>query len=473
MKWAGAASKPEMAIFPYTPQVIVTNDSNSNLLLGYILVTVSRPTLAKSITVGFSGTYSICWTGGVGPSREEYFQHRLFHCERLMLSTTNLVTSGEPVFDSPPIAYGGLDAEWEDVVFDNNASSATSVLSSSTEHDDPPSYSEEGYTVQDAQTISNSFMLSPGTHRLEFVFMIPPRMPSTILSHLGGIEYKLTAFMKTRGHLGVPTTTRAETPVQLVNIPTRLAQLQSSLPVNDEATFTRQIDNSWWLMVRVTSCTTFPEDTIHMSVCMSWPVRCEYDDDINEHLELLAVQMDLCESTVHRSMLNGKVLKTDMITVASSMNGDTKLLKSNNRDTLPPSYNGMGRVSEGKQSNETESEHLISAVEYEDEVRERASEQSGRIRGMFNETRKQEFKLRVPHQRNMSSEAKRVDGIHIDCRSAPLSVSHQLHITLQVLDKVTQKLHLVPFHARLVIIPEVESFLLPAYSSALQDTRVQ
>ncbi|KAJ1762994.1 hypothetical protein LPJ69_002627 [Coemansia sp. RSA 1752] len=467
MKWTGTATKPEMAIFPYTPQVIVTNDSNSNLLLGYIIVTVSRPTLAKSITVGFSGTYSICWADGVGPSREEYFQHRLFHSERLMLSTTNLVTS-EAVFDAP-CAYE-LDAEWEDVVFDN-ASSATSVLSSETVHEEPPSYSEDGYVLDNP--ISNSFVLSPGTHRLEFVFMIPPRMPSTILSHLGNIEYKLTAFMKTRGHLGMPTTIRAETPVQLVNIPTRLAQLQSSLPVNDEATFTRQIDNSWWLMVRVSSCTTFPEDTIHMDVCMSWPVRCEYNEDINEHLELCAVQMDLCESTVHKSMLNGKVLKTDMITVASSMNGDTKLLKRSNRNTLPPSYNrNQDCVSDGKQSNETESEHHISAIEYEDELRERTSE-SGRIRGMFNETRKQEFKLQVPHQRNMSSDATRVDGIHIDCRSAPLSVSHQLHITLQIMDKVTQKLHLVPFHARLVIIPEVESFLLPAYSSALQDTRVQ
>ncbi|KAJ2435113.1 hypothetical protein IWW46_005962, partial [Coemansia sp. RSA 2440] len=359
---------------------------------------------------------------------------------------------------------------WEDVVFDN-ASSATSVLSSETVHEEPPSYSEDGYVLDNP--ISNSFVLSPGTHRLEFVFMIPPRMPSTILSHLGNIEYKLTAFMKTRGHLGMPTTIRAETPVQLVNIPTRLAQLQSSLPVNDEATFTRQIDNSWWLMVRVSSCTTFPEDTIHMDVCMSWPVRCEYNEDINEHLELCAVQMDLCESTVHKSMLNGKVLKTDMITVASSMNGDTKLLKRSNRNTLPPSYNrNQDCVSDGKQSNETESEHHISAIEYEDELRERTSE-SGRIRGMFNETRKQEFKLQVPHQRNMSSDATRVDGIHIDCRSAPLSVSHQLHITLQIMDKVTQKLHLVPFHARLVIIPEVESFLLPAYSSALQDTRVQ
>ncbi|KAJ2433369.1 hypothetical protein IWW46_006396, partial [Coemansia sp. RSA 2440] len=122
MKWTGTATKPEMAISPYTPQVIVTNDSNSNLLLGYIIVTVSRPTLAKSITVGFSGTYSICWADGVGPSREEYFQHRLFHSERLMLSTTNLVTS-EAVFDAP-CAYE-LDTEWEDVVFDN-ASSATS-----------------------------------------------------------------------------------------------------------------------------------------------------------------------------------------------------------------------------------------------------------------------------------------------------------------------------------------------------------
>ncbi|KAJ2297962.1 hypothetical protein H4R23_006500, partial [Coemansia sp. Cherry 401B] len=334
----------------------------------------------------------------------------------------------------------------------------------------PPEYPEDS-VVAGLQSISNSFVLAAGTHRLEFVFVVPPRMPSTIVSHMGGIDYKLSVQMKTKGQLGMPTSTRADVPVQLVNIPTRLAQLQSTLPVNDEALFTRQIDDRWWIMVRASSCTTFPEDIIHLSVCLSWPARCSFDEDISQHLELLAVQMDLCETTVHKSMTSGKVIKTDMITVATSLKGDKPLLE--NSDTLPPSYQSSyedpdyRRLSDVKQS-----EELDDAIEYANEIRATERPNSG-VRGMFNESNKQEFQLKVPRQRDMNGDGKAVDGVHIDCRSAPISVGHQLHITLQIMDKSSQKLHLVPFHCRVIIIPEVESFLLPAYTSSLQDTRVQ
>ncbi|KAJ2339782.1 hypothetical protein GGF43_006563, partial [Coemansia sp. RSA 2618] len=322
MKWTGATSKPEVAIYSYTPQIIVTNGSNCNILLGYVIVTVSRPTPVKSITVSFSGTYSACWAGGVGPTRDEYFQHRIFHCERLMLSTTNLVTSKDaeqPLNDAPTFCEQTPSAEWENVVFEFSNSSTSTINSVDNNHDlELPGYMEGmGTNTSNLQTISNSFELSAGTHRLEFVFMVPPRMPSTILSAVGGIEYKLSVFMKTKGHLGMPVTTCADTSIQLVNIPTRLAQLQSSFPVNDEATFTRQIEESWWVMVRVTSCTTFPKDTIHMSAYLSWPEVCGFNDDISKHLKILAVQMDLCETTVHKSFISGKVLKTETITVAT------------------------------------------------------------------------------------------------------------------------------------------------------------
>ncbi|KAJ2356602.1 hypothetical protein GGF43_001964 [Coemansia sp. RSA 2618] len=487
MKWTGAASKPEVAIYPYTPQIIITNSANcnSNILLGYIIVTVSRPTPVKSITVSFSGTYSVGWVEGIGPTRDEYFQHRLFHCERHVLSTKNLVTSKDAeqtLGDAPTFCERDLSAGWEDVALNHSNSSESTINSIDDNHDlEPPSYLEGmGTNTSTLQTISNSFELSAGTHRLEFVFVVPPRMPSTILSHKGGIDYKLSVFMKTKGHLGMRVTIRADTPIQLVNIPTRLAQLQSSLPVNDEATFTRQIEESWWIMARVMSCTTFPEDTIHMSVCLSWPVVCEYNEDISEHLELVAVQMDLCETTIHKSIISGKVLKTETITVATSLNGDSDLLKSNAPNASPPRYESNQpnrRRSDTKQSSTSGNgadDQLAEAIDYADEMREREAEQpNSRIRGMFNETQRQEFRLNVPRQRDMSLAEKSFDGIHIDCRSAPISIGHKLHITLQILDKVTQKIHLVPFHSRVVIIPEVESFLLPAYSSSLQDTRVQ
>ncbi|KAJ2306778.1 hypothetical protein H4S02_008454, partial [Coemansia sp. RSA 2611] len=137
MKWAAAAGKPDISVHPYTPQIIVTNDSNTNLLLGYILVSVSRPTLVKSILVTFSGNYSVCWTD-LGQTREEYFQQRLFHCEKHLLTSANLVASCG--YNSTALTNQDLSSGWEDLACDSTNSSITNVNSFD---DEPPEYPED------------------------------------------------------------------------------------------------------------------------------------------------------------------------------------------------------------------------------------------------------------------------------------------------------------------------------------------
>ncbi|KAJ2161035.1 hypothetical protein GGF46_001782 [Coemansia sp. RSA 552] len=478
MKWAGSTSKVEAEIHPHTPQFIISSTASSNLLLGYINVTVNRPTPIRSIHVAFSGVYSVCWVDGMNPARDEFYQQKMFHCDKVTLSGRDLaaVTKTRSFVDNAhSMSERDLENGWEEVSYDSSSNS-----SSNDSDQGPPRYSRSATN----RTLSRrenpeEFVLYPGTHRFEFFFIVPQRMPSSIVSNMGGIEYKLSMYVRAKGSLGMPISTRASCPVQLINIPTRFAQLQSNLPVNDEAIFTRQIEESWWILVRVSSCTVCPEDVMNMTVCLSWPAMCDYDDNVQKHLELLGVQMDLCESTLHRSMVTGNVLKSDLTTVATSLNGNDTRLTNNPADS-PPSYDEAEAtvprpIPKLTKEHESSNCQLADTVEYVDEGREHAASArvTRTVRGMFNEGQKQVFQLKVPKHRNMNPDSKRVDGIHIDCRAAPISVNHKLQIRLQVLDKVKQKLHLVPFHCRVVIIPEVESFLLPAYASAQQDTLVQ
>ncbi|KAJ2776692.1 hypothetical protein H4R18_005538 [Coemansia javaensis] len=482
MKWSGAASKPEVTVHPYSSQIIVTNGANTNLIPGYVYVTVARPTLVKSIDVSFGGIYSVRLITGSGPSREEFFQHRMFHCERTRLAARDLVSSTAPArLFGGPTALRGEDrgSGWEEISYYGGCSDSD---------DEPPTYAEPTDAVvpdtdralpgTDAR--ANSFVLPAGTHRFDFVFVVPPRMPSTIVSHMGGIEYKLSACVKTKGHIGLPLSVRTECPVHIVNIPARLITMQTSLPANDEAMFTRQIEDSWWILVKVASCTVFPSDTLQLSVCMSWPGMCEYDEDVDRYLELSSVQMDLCECTVHKSMITGEIIKEDTTTIASSLNGDSDLLGNASRNPSPPSYDLIRTDScslrpKAAGSEYSSSEDLVGDAAYEEGTRGQAGSRPSEsaVRGMFNEDQARQFQLQIPQQRDMGAHHKTATGIHIDCRSTPISIGHRLQVTLQILDRVSRKLHVVPFHCRIVAIPEAESFILPAYTLSLQDTRVQ
>ncbi|KAJ2032901.1 hypothetical protein H4S03_006024 [Coemansia sp. S3946] len=93
--------------------------------------------------------------------------------------------------------------------------------------------------------------------------------------------------------------------------------------------------------------------------------------------------------------------------------------------------------------------------------------------GLFNEEHRHEYTLLLPGARDTSSKARgEGTGILTDSRSAPVSVTHELVIKLQVLDKCAQKLHTIPFKSRVVVVPEAEAFYLPAYSASMQDVRV-
>ncbi|KAJ2403277.1 hypothetical protein GGI23_000069 [Coemansia sp. RSA 2559] len=467
--WTNTAPKKTSVVVDlFTPQVTVTSGSETNLLLGYVDVTLERPTEVKYIKVSFTGTYSAFWNDGMDQARNEYYQNKLFHNECISLTRHHLQTPGSsmrrrPVEVQPlELCLRRADRGWETVSLESNSDTdepdflvhqdMAGDLWSAPKSPPPPlapslsgsSWSRRRYNDDmDLAVSGGGFTLPSGKHRFRFNMRLPSRMPSTITSAAGGgIEYTLTTRFKSKGSLGIPIYNSASCPVRVVNLPSRFAELQASLPVNDEAIFTRQIDNAWWILARLSSCTVSPMDSLVLSITLAWPSQCKYKEDVSKFVEVASVQMDLHEHTVYRSLASGTVIKKIKVPVATSIDGVGEKV-------LPVCLNSDAvGVKEGSASSSTSSE--------------------GHIRAMFNEDFQRVFQLKVPIERG----SRNTKGVHIDCRSVPICVSHELQMSIQIVDKATHRMHLVPFHSRIVVVPEAESFYLPAYTSSRLDARV-
>ncbi|KAJ2233350.1 hypothetical protein IWW45_004254 [Coemansia sp. RSA 485] len=542
MLWLSAQDKPQVSIHLYSPQITITNGSNSNLLIGYVSVNVARPTVVKSLKISFSGIYSAYWIDGTGQSRQEYYQNKRFHHDIHTLTRKNLQNSaygdvrravsdrwgiGDDRFDigsrsrssstsssGCPSVYSmqessgssrhqrinydprhvvmGLEESADRRVREHElqrqqdeddsmhlfSASSPALIQPPPVHNAPEYYDRRGYP--DASEPTSSFELAPGSYRLEFFFALPPKMPSSIVSELGGIDYNLSVQLKAKNlQSKLPSAcVRATLPVHVINLPSRFALLHADLPLSDGAVFTKQIENSWWALARLSNSTASPGDILKLSVCLSWPERCAYDRDPSDLVSIVAVKMDLYESTVCKSLKTGSVIKRIESTIASSVGHgatadtydyDDRRTSSDmsHADVVHERGSAMNLCSLAySASNSAKSSRSPSPVNGQ-----RQTSSNPSPRGMFNESFKRMYELQVPSQKQTIGKLQ-AGSVHIDCRSAPLSVVHEVRILLQVLDLTTQKLHSIPFHTRLIVVPEAESFLLPAYSSSMLDTRV-
>ncbi|KAJ2694896.1 hypothetical protein GGH99_000446 [Coemansia sp. RSA 1285] len=526
----GGSKRPALSIGLFTPQVTVTSGSETNLLLGYVDVELDRPTEVKSLKVTLTGTYTAFWMdGNAGQGmRKEYYQNKLFHHDTITLTKNHLETR-RTMFSSGSSRRGSrtvpdaraplelcvrrADREWETVSVESSDGEAEytseegrrvsgvesgGMWSAPTSPPPPPApslsgarwtrrqYHDEAEIEADADvptfaeamaapaaSFSSSlsgFTLASGKHRFRFNMRLPARMPSTIASAAGGgIQYALAAKLKTRGGLlGLSSYADATCSVRVVNLPSRLAELQTLLPANDEAIFTRQIEDSWWILARLSSCTVSPGDSLQLSVTLAWPEKRAAGKadgaagSVAQFVEVAGVQMDLVEHTVYRSLASGAVVKKLRAAVASQVScGTSKSSRGGN----------------GNGSNSSSSSSHSSSVSI---ISEKAGGMaiSGGARqplslplpppSMFDEDHGRVFQLQVPAQRDQKTGG----GVHIDCRSVPICVSHELQMRLQIYDKVSSKMHLVPFHCRIIVVPDAEAFYLPAYTSSSLDARV-
>ncbi|KAJ2019082.1 hypothetical protein GGI01_003163 [Coemansia sp. RSA 376] len=473
MKWTASNNKLSASVHVHTPQIAITHGSNNNMLLGYLNVCADRPVSIKSIKISFSGVYSAFWIEGTGQNKLEYYQNKEFIAEYLSITKQHLVVEGKRdgvvaraagEFQRDPLGTGAVIPDWDESPSLSRSSSRSDddVGRGLWGNDSAVTLAPPPFDYTDApQDDKPGFELDAGKHRFEFALMLPAKMPSTVVSKVGGIEYTLNACIKTKNTLGMSGYLRSHRPVHVVNLPARLSD--PALPVNDEAVFTKQVDEGWWAMARLSTRTASPGDAIQVSTCLSWPGKCGYEEGVREHLELVGVQIEMTEVTVYRSLTTGATLKRIEVPVAST------------------SSNGLARASNESARCATSADIVHSAVSessglkmaYEYRAAPMRYEMPVAAQGLFNEEHRHEYTLLLPGARDTSSKARgEGTGILTDSRSAPVSVTHELVIKLQVLDKCAQKLHTIPFKSRVVVVPEASAFYLPAYSASMQDVRV-
>ncbi|KAJ2733243.1 hypothetical protein IW152_003242 [Coemansia sp. BCRC 34962] len=479
MKWTSSNSKVSTSVHLHTPQVAITHGSNNNMLLGYVIICADRPVSIKSIKISFSGVYSAFWIEGTGQNKLEYYQNKEFIAEYLSLTKQHLVNEGKRdgvaaraagEFQRDPCGAGAMVSDWDEspslsrsssrsddgvsrVVWGND--SAATITPPLFDYSDAPHEDDNGRP---------GFELGAGKHRFEFALMLPAKMPSTVVSKVGGIEYTLNACIRTKNALGMSGYLRSHRSVHVVNLPTRLTD--TAQPVSDEAVFTKQVDEGWWAMARLSTRTASPGDALQVSACLSWPDKCGYEEGVSKHLELVGVQIDMAEVTVYRSLATGATLKRIVVPVAStSSNGLARASNESARSAATSAAIVHSAVSE--------SSGLKMTADYEYRSAPMRFEMPVAARGLFNEEHRHEFVLQLPGARDTSAKGcGEGTGILTDSRSAPVSVTHELVIKLNVLDKGAQKLHTIPFKSRIVVVPEAEAFYLPAYSASMQDVRV-
>ncbi|KAJ2367664.1 hypothetical protein IW150_005616, partial [Coemansia sp. RSA 2607] len=469
MLWPNSQDKPQLSIHLYSPQITVINGSRSNLLVGYVTLALGRPTSIKSLRVSLSGIYSAYWVDGTGQSRQEYYQNKRFHQDTCVLTRRNLrsvgsrhvqvagaesfATRSRSSSTSSECTVGG-ERYYDDEVY--SASNPVTPTSLSPPH---PYARAAGNTQQQQQQSHNQsqrqrreehrmrsnsigddetlgFELAPGTHIFDFCLPLPPKMPSTVMSEVGGIAYTLSAHLKTRSALGrlAGTHQRASCPVQVVNLPSRFAHMQADVPMSDEAVVTKQAEAGWWVMARLSARTASPGDMLRLNVFLSWPDRIAYEEDPARVLRVVAVRMDLFEATVYRSLTTGGVIKSIEACIASNAEN----MQGSRQHSVVGTPQGSRQYSivgtpQGSRQNST-MDLLSLAITPMSEKPSRSSspassESSRHPRGMFNEQFAYTSELCVPQQR-----AGGKAGVHVDCRSAPLSVVHEVRVSVRVYD---------------------------------------
>ncbi|KAJ2003829.1 ferroxidase fet3, partial [Coemansia sp. S85] len=190
----------------------------------------------------------------------------------------------------------------------------------------------------------------------------------------------------------------------------------------DEGVFTKQVDEGWWAMARLSTRTASPGDALQVSACLSWPGKCGYDEGVSEHLELVGVQIDMTEVTVYRSLATGAMLKRIVVPIAStSSNGLARASSESARSAAASADIVHSAVSE--------SSGLKMAADYEYRSAPMRFDMPVATRGLFNEEHRHEFVLQIPGARDTSTKGGEGSGVLTDSRSAPVkSLACLLHM---------------------------------------------
>ncbi|KAJ1902260.1 hypothetical protein LPJ66_000147 [Kickxella alabastrina] len=145
-----------LKLHPQTTQVVLQQGTGlRNLLVGYLSVTITKPTSIKALTVSLTGTQELDWRQGQGPSSTEHtIRHRCIDLSHTLISSED------------------HNQEWHALVDMARVGGSNHAVAG-----------ERG-------------MLTPGEYRFAFEFALPSGLPASVDSPLGGVRYTLMAGMR-------------------------------------------------------------------------------------------------------------------------------------------------------------------------------------------------------------------------------------------------------------------------------------
>lgn len=423
--WHKTSYRPRVSLHLYTPHVtITTNSSNRNILMGYVELGTNHTISIKDIRVAIEGQYNATF---ICNDLIDYHENKKFLYDQVKLNHKNIIEE---------------TTDWQIV---NDPSEPSSLDINHT----PPSVMDKEMEMQS------------GTCKWQFAFVLPNKIPPTIMSPSGGgIEYRLSVRIKTKYALGMSKYLRARRLVNLVNLPSRLAaEPQMTFPVNDEAVFTRQVKEKWWVMLKLPTRTVNPEEVLRVETCLAWPQVCGIGEGTDGVLETKTVEMEVIESAIYRTIESGTIIKRIKKTVASSLN-TSNVQQTESTTTLVVNKEEDKDGEDMLAYNEkcSTSQHNISA-----------QEQNVGVRGMFNESCSSHYSLRLPREKQHEKDK---NVVHLTCKSTPLCISHELKVTVQVVQVETGELSEALFRCPVNVVPDFKAFFLPAYQDTQMDMLV-
>ncbi|KAJ2016317.1 hypothetical protein GGI13_000947 [Coemansia sp. RSA 455] len=337
LPWQSAGTATTVSVHTQTTQIVLQEGATSaNVLMGYVSVTVQRPTTVTSLDVEFSGRQRLDWRQGEGPSAA---MHTLKH-------------------NCADISYCLLDGSDDGAAA---TAAAAKLLGSSTRTSSRCSLSDSVHTSFDSHQLStyspvnisrqstscdtvgsagtpnaSTIVLGPGEYRFAFEFVVPDTLPASVISPLGGVSFSVSATMKRSWYqtaivspavnIDIVRAPPMQPPMSsptLTNNSERLLLGFSSLPALASAPllFKAAVGSHWDISVYAPSHALFLGSDTQIHV---FATSKEATDDMVELVELSAT---MSERILH-SVPHGKAQRTTQQVVAICSLDDSTLDES-------------------------------------------------------------------------------------------------------------------------------------------------
>ncbi|KAI9477665.1 hypothetical protein LPJ78_000110 [Coemansia sp. RSA 989] len=199
-----------LSVHPRTTTVLLQPGAASNVLVGYVCIQVHQTTTINSLAVRFTGEQHLDLRGGQGPSSTSYSVRK--QCADITHTLADCSS------ENADCVAAAMTAEMSRVRHSSDNSGINS----------PPysrSYAEEESRCQELNLTSFSSSmgagveLAAGEYRFKFELPLPSKLPPSVKSPLGKVEYRLEAVLRRPSRLFQSSMTSPAVGIQVLRVP--------------------------------------------------------------------------------------------------------------------------------------------------------------------------------------------------------------------------------------------------------------